>query len=96
MRVAKDKINGKEKKARVNQFPTAKEIMRESGYITVKEAAYLCGFTVNKIYHLMHTDKLDYCECGGRRFVTRVSLAKTIKAPPIQKRILEETLDSID
>jgi hypothetical protein len=76
--------------------PSARAIMRKDGYVTPNEAAFLCGFSVNKIYHLMHGGKLDYCECGGLRFVLRFDLLRCIKAPPIQKRIRELELPSLD
>ncbi len=72
--------------------PTVRVIMRENGYVTPNEAAFLCGFTVQKIYHLMHGGRLEYCECGGLRFVLRTGLLRCFKAPPIQQRIREAEL----
>jgi excisionase family DNA binding protein len=71
-------------------------IMREAGWVTVAEAAWLAGVHAATIYRLLDEDRVEATKHGRFRFVSRESLAAYYTAPPIAKRIREEELPEID
>lgn len=70
-------------------------IMREAGWVTMAEAAWLAGVHAATIYRLADEGKLEDSRHGRFRFVSRASLARYYDAPPIVKRILEAELPEV-
>jgi excisionase family DNA binding protein len=76
-------------------MPNFIQLMHDSGWVTVAEAAWLAGVHITTIYRLLNEGVLEETRHGRFRFVSRESLARYYIAPPIAARILNSELPEL-